>query len=202
MPMVLNVGGGGKDIPLPPHYAGWEPLLLDIDDRRDADLICDARLIGEKFLPNSYEAVYCSHNLEHYYPHDVKKVLKGFLHVLTAEGFAEIRVPDVGELIKLLVTEKLDIEHEIYRSSAGPISAHDIIYGYGREIEESGQDYFAHKSGFTQTSLGWALLSNGFAEIYFTEPLGVFELRAFAFKNSASADCKKNLSLGEKFLPT
>jgi predicted SAM-dependent methyltransferase len=39
--------------------------------------------------------VYCSHNLEHYYHHEVPRVLAGSLHVLKPHGFAEIRVPDV-----------------------------------------------------------------------------------------------------------
>jgi hypothetical protein len=30
-PRVLNVGGGSKDIPLPPHYGSWRHDLLDID---------------------------------------------------------------------------------------------------------------------------------------------------------------------------
>jgi len=31
MKKVLNVGGGSKNIPIPPLYSGWEHVLLDID---------------------------------------------------------------------------------------------------------------------------------------------------------------------------
>src|SRR5438045_1858589 len=93
-PRVLNVGGGSKEIPLPPHYADWEHVLLDIDPTAKPDVVCDAR--GLSALPAAeYDAIYCSHNLEHYYKHDGIKVLRGFMHVLKPNGFAEIRVPDI-----------------------------------------------------------------------------------------------------------
>jgi tetratricopeptide (TPR) repeat protein len=200
MPSVLNVGGGSKSVEIPTHYAGWEHLLLDIDPKRGVDLVCDARLLADRFPPSGYDAVYCSHNLEHYYRHDVDKVLKGFLHVLTDDGFAEIRVPDIGELIRLMAAADLDIEHQIYKAAVGGISAHDVIYGYGPEIEESGQDFYAHKTGFTRASLARALLANGFSEIYFAAPLAMLELRVFAFKQAAPRREKSRLSLDEKYL--
>src|SRR5438093_11913770 len=89
-PRVLNVGGNSKAIPIPAHYATWNHLLLDIDPRGDPDVLCDAREL-DSLEAEQYEAVYCSHNLEHYYKHDGAKVLKGFLHVLKPQGFAEIR---------------------------------------------------------------------------------------------------------------
>ncbi len=201
MASVLNVGGGSKSVEIPSHYTGWEHLLLDIDPKRGVDVVCDARLLAEKFSAATYDAVYCSHNLEHYYRHDVDKVLKGFVHVLRNDGFAEIRVPDIGELVKLMASADLDIEHEIYRASVGGVSAHDVIYGYGPEIEESGQDFYAHKTGFSRRSLARTLLANGFAEIYFAPPLALLELHVFAFKFPATAESRSRLALGEKYLP-
>ena len=43
MKKVLNVGGNNKSIALPPHYAGFEHLLLDIDPAGSPDIVCDAR---------------------------------------------------------------------------------------------------------------------------------------------------------------
>ena len=40
---VLNVGGHSKSIAIPPHFAGWEHLLLDIDASVHPDVLCDAR---------------------------------------------------------------------------------------------------------------------------------------------------------------
>src|SRR5206468_11111569 len=96
---VLNVGGGNKRIPIPKHYDGWEHLLLDIDRRGNPDVVCDPRQLDS--LPaGQFDAVYCSHNLEHYYPHDGAKVLAGLLHVLKSDGFTEIRVPDIQAIMR------------------------------------------------------------------------------------------------------
>ena len=194
---VLNVGGGTKGVALPPHFQDWEQLLLDIDPRVGADLVCDARTLRASVDANAFDAVYCSHNLEHYYRHDVDKVLQGFLHALKADGFAEIRVPDIGELIKLIAKNDLDIEQEVYRANIGPISAHDMIYGYAPEIEASGQDFYAHKTGFSRDSLLRALHSNGFGEIYFAPALALLELHVFAFKTGADAALRAKLGIGE-----
>ena len=39
----LNVGGGDKAIPVPPHFDGWTHHLLDIFERPGVDVVCDAR---------------------------------------------------------------------------------------------------------------------------------------------------------------
>ncbi|MEO8006166.1 MAG: methyltransferase domain-containing protein [Betaproteobacteria bacterium] len=164
---VLNVGGGNKQIPLPPQYAGWVHLLLDIDPRGNPDIVCDARKLAT--LPaGTYDSVYCSHNLEHYYRHDARKVLAGFIHLLKADGFVFIRVPDMGELMRIVVNQGLDIDDVVYDSTAGPIAVRDVIYGYGVEIEKSGQDFYAHKTGFTQKSLNAFLEEAGFSKTFTT----------------------------------
>lgn len=161
MKRVLNVGGNSKDIPLPPQYDGFEHILLDIDPQQVPDIVCDARAL-EALEGGIFDAVYCSHNLEHYYRHEVPKVLGGFLHVLKDGGFAQIIVPDLGEVLRLTMERRLDIDDVLYESSAGPIMVLDVLYGYGVEIEQSGKDFFAHKTGFTQKSLTAALIKSGF----------------------------------------
>ena len=146
---VLNVGGNTKAIPLPKGYEQFEHLLLDIDPRGSPDIICDARQLTT-LAAKQFHAVYCSHNLEHYYRHDVPKVLAGFLHVLTDDGFAHIRVPDIYQVMKSTLERNLDIDDVLYHSPSGPIMVLDVLYGYSIEIERSGQDFYAHKTGFTQ----------------------------------------------------
>jgi hypothetical protein len=175
---LLNVGGNNKRIPLPPQYAGWEHVLLDIDPKGNPDVVCDARELSN--LPGaSYDAVYCSHNLEHYHRHEVPKVLEGFLHVLKDEGFAHVRVPDIAQVMRAAVQGNLDINDTLYQSASGPISVQDVIYGFGEEIERSGDDFYAHKCGFTQDSLALALSSSGFPHVF--TKLDTFEVAAFAF---------------------
>lgn len=178
---VLNVGGNRKDIPIPSQYDGWRHILLDIDPRGNPDIVCDAREIislGE----NEYDAIYCSHNLEHYYRHDVRRVLLGFFHVLKADGFVHIRVPDLDGLMKIVVEKKMDIDDFLYQSPAGPITVRDVIYGYGVEIEQSGNDFFAHKTGFSPQSLTRILNECGFPIVYVGS--GNIEIVALAFKEN------------------
>jgi len=194
MRKVLNVGGSSKEIPLPPQYAGWDHVLLDIDPRGRPDVVCDARELSN-FTGATYDSVYCSHNLEHYYRHDATKVLAGFIHVLKTDGFAFIRVPDLGELMKTVVQKELDIDDFLYQSPAGPITARDVIYGYGVEIERSGNHFFGHKTGFTQKSLMSMLKLAGFPWIY--TGTGYLEVMAFAFLNKPTEYAEELLGLNK-----
>ena len=106
-PKVLNVGGNSKAIALPPIFDGYEHLLLDIDPTGKPDLLCDARELTSTPAAQ-YDAVYCSHNLEHYFRHDVPRVLAGFIHVLKPQGFAFIRVPDIQEVMRIAVERRLE----------------------------------------------------------------------------------------------
>jgi ubiquinone/menaquinone biosynthesis C-methylase UbiE len=179
MKRVLNVGGNSKAIQLPPQYLEFEHLLLDIDPKGSPDIVCDARklttLEGAQF-----DAVYCSHNLEHYYRHEVQEVLAGFLYVLKDGGFAHIRVPDIQEVMRQTIERGLDIDDVLYQSAAGPIMVLDVLYGYSVQIEQSGQEFYAHRTGFTQKSLLNALGKAGFSKIY--SGVGNLEVTALAFK--------------------
>ncbi|MCU0897818.1 MAG: class I SAM-dependent methyltransferase [Burkholderiales bacterium] len=185
LPAVLNVGGHSKTIPIPEHYAGWQHLLLDIDPKGGAEVVCDARAM-DALDPGQFDAIYCSHNLEHYHHHDVPKVLGGFAHALKEGGFAEIRVPDMPAVFRKMLDDGLDIEDVLYEAPAGPICVRDVIYGWSREIAASGNDFFAHKTGFSRKSLRGVLLAAGFAEVWDAPPLTVYELRALAFKRPST----------------
>jgi Methyltransferase domain len=189
---LLNVGGGNRGIPLPPVYQGWEHILLDIDPKGGPDLVCDARELTA-LPPGQYDAVYCSHNLEHYYRHDVPRVLAGFRHVLKEDGFAEIRVPDLADLMQTVVRRGLDVDDLLYQSPAGPITVRDVLYGLGVEIERSGNDFWAHKTGFTKKSLTAMLVRCGFPIVY--NGTGNFEVAAFAFKGPPTEEIRLLLNL-------
>ena len=179
---VLNVGGGSKAIPIPAHYAGWEHLLLDIAPDGAPDVVCDARNL-DSLAPGEYDAIYCSHNLEHYYAHETSKVLRGFLHVLKPDGFAEIRVPDLHSVMRHVVRDNLEMNDVLYQSGMGPITVQDVIYGLAREIEQSGRDFYAHKVGFTPRTLGQTLERAGFrGPIFLFASPDDYECRALAFR--------------------
>lgn len=193
MPSVLNVGGFSKAIPIPGHYSGWDHLLLDIEPEGNPDIVCDARELD--LLPaGQFDAIYCSHNLEHYYRHDISKVLAGFLHVLKPDGFAEIRVPDLPSVFRKMIEAGLDLEDEAYVSPSGPISFRDIIYGSAQRIEKQNNDFMAHKTGFSQKSLGEILLAAGFSELWLM-PAPAYEIRMIAFRQAPTQRQKLMLNI-------
>lgn len=174
MSKVLNVGGGSARI-LPARYEGWEQVLLDIDRNVKPDVCCDA-LEMRKLPGKIYDAVYCSHTVEHFYRHDVNRLLRGFGHVLKPTGFVDIAVPNLKNLIESVNGHELD---DIwYESPSGPISFHDVLYGHGRYMA-SGNLYYAHKCGFTKASLAKELFSAGFSHVAVLEQES--NLVAYAF---------------------
>lgn len=162
---VLNVGGGASR-DLPEQFAGWEQALLDIDPAVNPDICLDARLLG-KAEPCVFDAVYCSHNLEHYYQHDVSSVLQGFLHVLKPGGLALVSVPNVTHLMRDMLSRGLDINDTWYRAggpNGQPVTYHDVLYGWSTAMRK-GNLFFAHKCGFTGLSLREALEGAGFTGV-------------------------------------
>jgi predicted SAM-dependent methyltransferase len=195
-PAVLNVGGGDKTVGIPGHFDGWQQVLLDVNPA--ADIVGDARKLRLFVQAASWDAVYCSHNLEHYYQHEVPVMLDAFRSVLKPGGFAEIRVPDIGALIAHMAERNVDIDQVMYDSPAGPVSAHDMFYGFGAQIRDSGKDYYAHKTGFSRQSLSAALFASGFPVLCFAPPLADWELHVFAFRQQPDDAMKRRLGLHEE----
>lgn len=72
----------------------------------------------------------------------------------------------MGSLMQFVCKHGMDITDVYYQSPAGPITFLDVIYGYRKEIESSGNNYYAHKTGFAQKSLKAALLDAGFLNVF------------------------------------
>lgn len=189
----LNVGGGSKRVPVPAHYAGWKHVLLDVNPAGGVDIALDARQLDE--LPAAaFDAVYCSHNLEHYYLHEVPVVLEGFAHVLKRDGFIELRVPDLAAVMAEAVRRGLDIEDALYSSPAGPISVRDVLYGLGSEIAR-GNEYYAHRTGFTERALRRQLAAAGFGHVHTLAAMGGYELHVAGFRGPPSDEARARLGL-------
>ena len=156
--IVLNVGGGGSRV-IPEEFEGWTQHVLDIDPSVGADVCIDAKLMRQ-LKPGQYDAIVCSHNLEHFYRHEVPLVLAGMLWVLKPEGYAVIMVTDMAALL----SSGKDLEDVWYMAGDRPISYHDVMYGWG-EMIAAGNEYYAHKCGFTPASLYKALMAAGFAKV-------------------------------------
>jgi hypothetical protein len=200
MKRFLNVGAGSKKIPVPSRYDGWQQEMLDVDAKSGADVIMDARQIAERMDPGLYDAVYCSHALEHFYAHETQLVLRGFHKVLKDDGFAEIRVPDLNLVFKEIAARNLGLEDVLYLTAARqtPISVRDVIYGFGPQIAKSGDYYFAHKTGFTPKLLVKELHAAGFVAVV-TGVQARFEVTAFAFKQAVTVQHAEQL-VGHKLM--
>lgn len=160
---VLNVGGGASRH-LPESYNGWEQVLLDIDPATGADIVCDAKELISR-PETDFDAVYCSHNLEHFYRHDVPVVLAGFLHCLREGGRVEIHVPNIKNLMQTMLASNLDVMDVWYRTGDGsPVTFHDVLYGWNVAMS-NGNEFYSHKCGFTVMSLGTALHAAGFRDV-------------------------------------
>ncbi len=183
---LLNVGGNDRNIRLPGEFEEFEHLLLDIDPAVNPDVLCDARQMTSKLEGNQFDVVYCSHNLEHYYEHDVNKVLMSFWHVLKDGGMLVVRVPDMGAVMQAVVAQDLDIDDVLYQAAAGPIRVLDVMYGWSAQIERSGVEFFAHKTGFTVKSLVLKVQKAGFIAVHMAA--NNLEIWVWAFKNTVRAD--------------
>ena len=144
---ILHIGCGTR--PLPEWIEGTE-VRLDIDASVQPDLIAPMTALGDIGL---FDIVYCSHALEHLFPHEVVIALSEFRRVLVPMGYALIIVPDLEG-----VTATPDV---LYTSDSGlPISGFDMIYGHHRDTP--GNPYMLHKTGFTAETMETALRSAGF----------------------------------------
>ncbi len=172
---VLNVGSGPVGLPVPPWYEGHDVTRLDIDPRCEPDLLMDVRNVGA-LKDNPYDVVFCSHCLEHFYLHEVEGIVRGFYHALFDNGACDVFVPDVGALLADGIRHSLD--GLLYESPAGPITVHDLLYGFAPYQREG--EYHSHHSGWSDRRLGGLMKHCGFSVIY-SRHLG-HDLRVIGFK--------------------
>lgn len=106
--------------------------------------------------------------------------------MLNYSGFAEIRVPDISQVITALREQQLDLDDVLYESPSGPITAHDVMYGLQSEIVNTGRDFYAHKTGFTPKSLTKILTDGGFSQVFMSA--SHLEIHALAFKREPTPE--------------
>ena len=83
-------------------------------------------------------------------------------------------------VIEAVTQRGLALDGVLYQAPVGPIRVCDVLWGYQKEIRESGQPYYAHLWGFSRDMLGRALKVAGFEYILIGG--GHYELRALAHK--------------------
>jgi len=162
----------------------WKEIRFDIDKNVEPDIVgtlTDMKLVETK----SVDALYSAHNIEHIYPHQVPIALKEFYRVLKDDGMVVIVCPDLHSVCEAVVQDGL--LEPLYDSASGPISPIDTLYGYRRFIAE-GNEYMAHKGGFTYPVLNGAFYEAGFKVRIGGRRPKDYELWLVAFKQKNKPD--------------
>jgi SAM-dependent methyltransferase len=144
---VLHAGCGGDRVP--EWLAHSEETRLDIDEQHQPDVVASITDMG---AVGPFDAVYCSHCLEHLPAHEVGVALREFLRVLRPGGVACVIVPNLEGIAP--------DESVVYQSAAGPITGRDMYYGHADLSAKN--PYMAHKTGFVPDTLRRAFMDAGF----------------------------------------
>jgi hypothetical protein len=161
-PLLVNAGCGPSGNPrLPAFFDDWRQLRVDIDPQTEPDILTSVTDLSA-IRTASADAVWSAHCLEHLFAHEVPSALAEFRRILRRGGFACVIVPDLQAIAQWIANDRL---HEpIYQSPAGPVTAHDMLWGFSPALE-LGHQAMAHHCGFTPTLLLQGLTACGFTEV-------------------------------------
>lgn len=175
--VLANVGCGPLNAAsLPAYFKDWRQLRVDSDPSVAPDILADLTDLSP-IATGSVHAVWAAHCLEHLYLHQVPAALAEFRRVLCDEGFLCILVPDLQTVAQYLVADR--IVEPLYRSPAGPVTPHDMIFGFGAAIA-GGRPSMAHRCGFTPAALQRSFLGLSYGEIVLRRRSASLELAAVA----------------------
>jgi SAM-dependent methyltransferase len=162
--ILLHVGCGLPNRErIPEQFRGpeWHELRFDIDSGVKPDIV--GTIVDMVGVPSeSVDAVFSSHNLEHVYAHEAVRVLQEFQRVLRPGGQVLVTMPDLQHVAQLIAAGKL--EDPFYEGPSGPVTPLDVLYGKGDWIAE-GNEFMAHRTGFTARTLGRKLRQAGFSDV-------------------------------------
>ena len=185
MKQLLHVGPGystKKDIIKFFNNDDWQETRVDINKDVNPDILGGMQDLSN-VKNNYYDAIYSSHSIEHVYQYEVNGVLREFYKVLNDDGLAVITCPELKSVCKLILEDK--ILDKAYMSEAGPITPIDILYGH-RESIKKGNEFMAHKNGFTLETLTKACHLAGFKSVGGIERPSHFDLWIIAQKNKVN----------------
>ena len=160
MKIFLHIGCGSlnKSSCLGFNNDNWKEIRFDINKNVKPDIVGTFTDMNS-VETGSVDAVYSSHNIEHIFPHEVPIALREFYRVLKEDGMVSISCPDLQSVCEAVAQDKL--LEPLYDSPTGPISPIDILYGHRQPISK-GNEYMAHKGGFTYSTLEKAFKEVGF----------------------------------------
>ena len=185
--IFVNLGsgesGGGR---LPEFLRSWRQIRVDVDPQTRPDIIASMTDLSA-IASGSVQGVWASHCIEHLFRHEVTVCFGEVRRIMSDRAFFCLRVPDLQTVASFIAEDRL---HEVlYQSSAGPVTAHDVVFGYGPDIAK-GKWAMAHRTGFTPTMLTEALASGGFESYLVRRKTNALELVAVARRGKWSSDAE------------
>ncbi|HWW19396.1 MAG TPA: methyltransferase domain-containing protein [Steroidobacteraceae bacterium] len=186
--VVLNVGCGVRRASsLPACFDSWKEIRVDSEASVLPDVIADLTDLSS-FADASAHAVWAAHCMEHLYEYQIPIALSEFRRVLRNDGFVCVIVPDLQTVAGYIAQDRL---HEpLYQSAAGPVTPHDVLFGFGPAIA-SGQTTMAHHCGFTPSVLQRCFNGLKYGEIIVRRRSGSLELAAVARVTAASSAAER-----------
>ena len=191
--LVVNVGcgpaGSGR---VPAMFKDWHQIRVDVDPTVGPDVVASASDLSA-FASGTVSAIWSAHCIEHLYAHEAVAALVEFNRVLADDGVACIIVPDLQTIAQFIVSDRL---HEVlYQSPAGPVTAHDVLFGYGPALAQ-GRPSMAHRCGFTPTLMLRRLNEAAFTEIVLRRRPSL-EIAAVARKRPSADAAARDALLAE-----
>jgi predicted SAM-dependent methyltransferase len=186
--VLVNVGCGPREASsLPAYFDSWRQIRVDVDASVQPDVIADLTDLSP--IPDgSADAVWAAHCVEHLYEHQVAPALREFHRLLRADGFACVIVPDLQTVAQYVAADRL--QEALYDSPAGPVTAHDILFGFGAAIA-GGRTSMAHRCGFTPGMLQRYFQQLPFGEVLLRRRPKELELVALARATPAKDDAER-----------
>ena len=108
--------------------------------------------------------------------------------MLRIDGFVCVIVPDLQSVAQYIAADKM---HEpLYFSPAGPITPHDIVFGFGPAVAH-GRRSMVHRCGFTPGMLQQCFQRLPFGEVLLRRRSARFELAALARATPAKDEAER-----------
>jgi hypothetical protein len=186
--LLLHVGCGSRQSRnLPAYFDSWQELRIDVNASVQPDILAD--LTDLSSIPDGgADAVWAAHCVEHLYAHQVPVALAEFRRVLREDGFLCMIVPDLQVIAQFVAADRM--HEKLYESPAGPVTPHDIFFGFGAAIA-SGHTSMAHRCGFTPGMLQRCFQGLAFAEVQLRRRTQALELVALARASPAKDDVER-----------
>lgn len=167
--VLLNLGSGRTHLTelgcletLP--VGDWQEVRVDLDEDAEPDVVADLRSLP--FEDDYADAAISLGVLEHFEEPALPSVFGEIARVLKPGGVVKLVVPDMQAICAVIAEGRLtDV---LFESSAGPVRALDIVYGYSPMLAE--HPLWGHRTGFTAATLADWLGSVGFEGGINTDP--------------------------------